>query len=290
MSDLKKWEAIAITGSAPAPSGMVQLIVRDPEHNRVGTLSSSPGSPPTFSATYPEDELTRMIEAGNVSALSTALAVSAFDVGLHVSAALRNELGSLGYEVVWPEDMEVVELRGRPGHTVGAGSKARLDEIRMGWAMALKRGADARGRQYMELGPSSPDARKALDELERLARLARYCVDPSPSSGLLYELWLRIGLAQSRRAETINLQRSYEIAVQPHKREWVQFQQDIEDLAKLFDASARDQRRGEAKESVAKADAPRKDVLEAGLRAFWARRNQPFTPSPGSARLIPCAA
>lgn len=241
MHDRPAWKCIAIAGSAPAPSDIVEVIVQDPALRRLGKLDAEraeKGSDPLVS-TLPDAESENLVEQGHMSLLSHPVDARPGDLALYLSRALQDELQRLGTAPVWSQGVVTGELRDREGTTVGFGTKARLDEIRRSWADTLRRAADGHGIRYAREGDV-----QALGELDRLCRLARYCVDMK--TGVAYELWLRIGFAQRRRLETVNLRRTHELVI---KRDfgvaWEAFEQGIEDLARHFRAVAADHARRE---------------------------------------------
>lgn len=229
------WEAVAIDGSAPAPSDIVGLIVRDADQKLIARLG--PGDEPLLSA-LPEDELSRLAEERYVSKLVAPVMVRSGDLAMYVAPELWVELErSLNVGGVWPKDLRVGELAERPGFSVGLGSRNQLEEIARGWANQLQNAADERAVSFFTAGTKDA-AESMLKETERLARLARYCVGAKTAEA--YALWLRIGFSQKKRLQVTTLSRTYEI---PIKRDFrctrETFEGDIATLAMEYEERAR---------------------------------------------------
>lgn len=235
MHDAGTWQAVAIAGSAPAPADIVEVIVLDPTGQRLGKLDASHakrGGEP-LAASHHAGELERLAEERHLSRLVAPVQVRPGDLALYVAHALRDELERLGGAPAWPADVAVASLEGRSGVTVGFAPRPRLDEIRTRWASVLRREIDDLGVRQAG-APAGEERERILGELERLARVALYCVDTKTLPA--YELWSRIGLAQSRRFQTVLLRKTYDVVIQrDYRRPWETFQRDIQDLAASFE-------------------------------------------------------
>ena len=270
MYEAGTWQAVAIAGSSPAAADIVEVIVVDATGQRLGKLDAAraeDGLDPLVSS-HGGGELDRLAKEQHLSRLAVPVAVRPGDVALYVAPTLRAELERLGGAPVWPTEVIVADLLERSGVTVGLAPRPRLDEIRARWAAVLRREIDAQGVRRAE-APQGAEGERALGEIERLSRLALYCVDTKTLAA--YELWLRIGLVQSRRFETVLLRRSYDVVI---RRDYgvtrEMFEADVETLAASFERAAREEgRRREAE----------KDVSEGGSAGPGLAKVAPFDPN-----------